>query len=307
MANCAHARVFAAQEPSTLMATTAGMLAEVPLFSLMDEEERHALAERMDERSVSKGETIFSHGDAGDSLMVVSRGKVQIYVENTEGVKIILGEIDPGEIVGEVSLFDPGARSATAVAVEDTELLILEHDELWNVLQRKPHMAIDMLAVMGKRLRSTDELLRTQVARNLNEEEDERMTFGERIADKVASFGGSWTFIITFGVILLSWVATNTAALHDKGWDPYPYILLNLVLSMLAALQAPVIMMSQNRQSQKDRLKADLDYQINLKAELEVAQLHNKVDKLYEASQAHFAKVDKDKRTQEKSASSAAN
>src|SRR4051812_28018714 len=182
MANCAHARVFAAQEPSTLMATTAGMLAEVPLFSLMDEEERHALAERMDERSVSKGETIFSHGDAGDSLMVVSSGKVQVYVENTEGVKIILGEIEAGEIVGEVSLFDPGARSATAVAVEDTELLILEHDELWNVMQKKPHMALDMLAVMGRRLRATDELLRTQVARNLNEEEEDRLTFGQRIA-----------------------------------------------------------------------------------------------------------------------------
>jgi uncharacterized membrane protein len=278
------------------MSTTPTMLAEVPLFSLMDEEERALLSERMEVQQFSKGETIFAFGDAGDSLMVVRQGRVQVYLENTEGVKIILGELEPGEIVGEVSLFDPGPRSATAVAVEDTELLVLDHDDLWNSLQRKPHMAVDMLAILGKRLRSTDELLRTQVARNLNVEEDERMTFGQRIADKVATFGGSWTFIITFGIVLLSWVATNTLALRDKGWDPYPYILLNLVLSMLAALQAPVIMMSQNRQAQKDRLKADLDYEVNLKAELEVAQLHNKIDRLYEATQAHFARHEKERR-----------
>jgi CRP/FNR family cyclic AMP-dependent transcriptional regulator len=285
------------------MATTAGMLAEVPLFSLMDEDERALLAERMEMATFSKGETIFSHGDVGDSLMVVHTGRVQIYVENTEGVKIILGEIEPAEIIGEISLFDPGARSATAVAVEDTKLWVLDHDELWLSLQRKPHMALDILAVLGKRLRATDELLRTHISRNLNEEEDERMTFGQRIADRVAAFGGSWTFIIFFGCILLSWTGINTFILAAKAFDPYPYILLNLFLSMIAALQAPVIMMSQNRQGQKDRLKADLDYQVNLKAELEVAQLHNKVDKIYEAMQAQFARIDKEKRAQEKSAS----
>ena len=285
------------------MSTTPNLLAEVPLFSLMDAEERALLTERMEVLQVSKGETIFSHGDAGDSLMVVRAGRVQVYLENTEGVKIIVGELEPGEIIGEVSLFDPGARSATAVAVEDTELLVLDHDELWQSLQRKPHMAVDMLAILGKRLRATDELLRTQVARNLNVEEDERMTFGQRVADKVAAFGGSWTFIIFFGAVLLSWVSLNTLALRDKAFDPYPYILLNLFLSMLAALQAPVIMMSQNRQAQKDRMKADLDYEVNLKAELEVAQLHNKVDKVYEAVQAHFAKADKERRAQERGAS----
>jgi CRP/FNR family cyclic AMP-dependent transcriptional regulator len=285
------------------MATEADFLRGVPLFALMDDDERTALAGLMEGRCVTKGETIFSHGDAGDSLMVVRAGRVQVYLETTQGDKIILGEFETGDVLGELSLFDPGPRSATAVAVEHTDLLVLDHDELWNVLQRKPHMAIDVLAVMGKRLRATDELLRTQVARNLNQEEDERMTFGQRIADKVAAFGGSWTFIIFFGVVLVSWVALNTILLHEKGFDPYPYILLNLVLSMLAALQAPVIMMSQNRQSQKDRLKADLDYQINLKAELEVAQLHNKVDKLYEATQAHFARHEKDKKAAERAGS----
>ena len=282
------------------MATTSGILAAVPLFSLMDEDERTALAERMEEREFSKGETLFSHGDAGDSLMVIRRGRVQVYVENTEGVKIILGEIEPGEIVGEVSLFDPGPRSATAVAVEDTELFVLEHDDLWQVIQRKPHMAVDMLAVMGKRLRATDELLRTQVARNVNIEEEERLTFGQRIADRVATFGGSWTFIIFFGAVLVTWVIINTLILVSRAFDPYPYILLNLFLSMLAALQAPVIMMSQNRQAHKDRLKADLDYEVNLKAELEVAQLHHKVERIHEALQAHISKLDREKKANER-------
>jgi CRP/FNR family transcriptional regulator, cyclic AMP receptor protein len=292
------------------MATTAGILAEVPLFSLMDEDERAALAERMESREFSKGETIFNHGDAGDSLMVLHRGRVQVYVESTEGVKIILGELEAGEIVGEVSLFDPGARSATAVAVEDTEMFILEHDDLWQVIQHKPHMAVDMLAIMGKRLRATDELLRTQVARNVNVEEEDRLTFGQRIADRVASFGGSWTFIITFGIVLLVWVGVNIfltvrgmshgLKAEDSTFDPYPFILLNLFLSMLAALQAPVIMMSQNRQAAKDRLKADLDYEINLKAELEVAQLHHKVERMHEALTAHIAKLDKEKKTNER-------
>ena len=285
------------------MAADAEFLKQVPLFALMDEDERKTLAERMEGRCLDKGETVFAAGDAGDSVVVIREGRLQVYVQSTEGNKIILGELEPGEIVGEVSLFDPGPRSATAVAVEHSDVLILDHEDLWDVMQRKPHIALDMLAVLGKRLRSTDELLRTQVSRNVNVEEDERMTFGERIADKVAAFGGSWTFIITFGVVLLSWVATNTLALHDKGWDPYPYILLNLVLSMLAALQAPVIMMSQNRQSAKDRLKADLDYQVNLKAELEVAELHHKLEKLYEITQAHFAKHEKDRKANERGTS----
>ncbi|HSE50087.1 MAG TPA: DUF1003 domain-containing protein [Terriglobales bacterium] len=283
------------------MATTTGMLADVPIFSLMDEDERALLAERMEVREVSKGETIFHHGDAGDSLMIIKSGRVQVYVENTEGQKIILGEIEPGEILGEISLFDPGPRSATAVAVEGSELLVLDHDDLWEAMQRKPHIAKDMLAVLGRRLRATDELLRTQVSRNLNEEEEDRLTFGQRIADKVAAFGGSWTFIIFFGVVLVTWAIINTIVLATRAFDPYPFILLNLFLSMLAALQAPVIMMSQNRQAQKDRLKADLDYQINLKAELEVAQLHNKVDKIYEAMQGHFAKIEKDKKAADRS------
>jgi uncharacterized membrane protein len=205
-----------------------------------------------------------------------------------------LGENLRGDIFGEISLLDGGARTATAIATEGTEVLVLDREDLYEMIKKHPHAAMDLLTVMGHRLRATDELLRTHVARNVNEEEEERMTFGERVADKVAAFGGSWTFIFIFGGILGAWVVINSVILVTKAFDPYPYILLNLFLSMLAAIQAPVIMMSQNRQASKDRLKADLDYEVNLKAELEVAQLHSKVDRVYEEMQSHFARLHKE-------------
>ena len=150
---------------------------------------------------------------------------------------------------------------------------------------------LDLLTAIGKRLRSTDELLRTRVSRNANEEEEDQLTLGERVADRVASFGGSWTFIGLFGAVLLSWVMVNTIHVLRAPFDPFPYILLNLFLSMLAAIQAPVIMMSQNRQSQKDRLKSDLDYRVDLKSELEIAHLHKKVDQIYEILQDNFTRL----------------
>ena len=275
------------------MSADVAVLQEAPLFALLDESERQTLAEIIDLVRFDKGATIFSFGDVGDTLYIVKSGSVQVFVEDYEGTKIILAENTRGDIFGEISLLDAGPRTATAVATDEAELFALERQDLLDLITKHPHAAMDLLTVVGRRLRATDEVLRTHVAKNVNEEAEEMMTFGERIADKVASFGGSWTFIITFGVILLSWIGINTLALHDKGFDPYPYILLNLVLSMLAALQAPVIMMSQNRQAAKDRLKADLDYEVNLKAELEVAQLHNKVDKVYEEMQAHFDRVHK--------------
>jgi len=283
------------------VATTAGMLAEVPLFSLMDEDERALLAERMEPREVSKGETIFSRGDVGDSLVIVTRGRVQIFVESMEGNKIILGEVEPSEMLGEITLFDPGPRSATAVAVEDTELLVLEHEEFWQVLQRKPHMALDLLAVMGKRLRATDELLRTQATRNLNEVIEVESTLFQRAADVIAEFSGSMPFLAINFFWFAVWIAVNTIPLGVQQFDPFPFGLLTMIVSLEAIFLSCFVLISQNRQAEKDRIKSDLDYQVNLKAELEVAQLHHKVDQIYEAMQAQFARIEKDKKTAERS------
>jgi uncharacterized membrane protein len=275
------------------MSTTVTMIGEVPIFGLLDDEEREALAQMMDCRDFREGEIIFHYGDSGGEIFILRNGNVELFIESLEGQKIVISENEKGDVIGELSFLDGGARTATALAREDTQTLVMHRDRLLEFIDKHPHAAMDLLTAVGRRLRATDELLRTQVSRNPNLEEEERLTFGQRIADKVASFGGSWTFIIIFGVILAIWVVVNSTALLAKHFDPYPYILLNLFLSMIASVQAPVIMMSQNRLSSKDRLKSDLDYEVNLKAELEVAHLHRKVDHIYERLEEHWARLER--------------
>ena len=275
------------------MSTTVTMIGEVPIFGLLDDEEREALAQMMDCRDFNEGEIIFHYGDSGGEIFILRNGSIELFIESMEGEKIVISENEKGDVIGELSFLDGGARTATALAREATQTLVMHRDRLLEFIDKHPHAAMDLLTAVGRRLRATDELLRTQVSRNPNLEEEERLTFGQRFADKVASFGGSWTFIIIFGVILAVWVIINSAALFTKHFDPYPYILLNLFLSMIASVQAPVIMMSQNRLSAKDRLKSDLDYEVNLKAELEVAHLHRKVDHIYERLEEHWARLER--------------
>jgi uncharacterized membrane protein len=268
------------------MPVDVSLLADVPIFRFLDDTERQTLAALFEERAIGVGETVFHEGEPGDELFLVKDGRVQVFITSDIGDKITLADAQSGDVFGEISLLDGGPRTASAAAIDATTVLKLDRDRLFELVQRHPHVALDLLTVMGQRLRATDELLRAGTVRNLNEEEDEQMTFGERIADRVASFGGSWTFIIIFGTFLVGWIILNSVMLLRKPFDPYPYILLNLFLSMTAAVQAPVIMMSQNRQNIKDRLRADLDYQVNLKSELEVAQLHRKLDHLTERFEA---------------------
>ena len=272
--------------------TDVTLIGEVPIFELMDEEEREALAQMMDCRTFKPDETIFQYGDPGGQIFILLSGRVEVFMESDDGEKIILAENERGDVIGEVSFLDGGRRSATAVSRADTQTLTMHRERLLEFIDQHPHAAMDLLTVLGRRLRHTDDLLRTRVSRNVNVEEEERMTLGARVADRVATFGGSWTFIFTFAAVLLVWVILNTAALFSHHFDPYPFILLNLFLSMIAALQAPVIMMSQNRQAAKDRLQADADYEVNLKAELEVAQLHRKIDNIYERLEEQWTRME---------------
>jgi uncharacterized membrane protein len=272
------------------MPDTIDMLAYVPLFALLDDEERAALADALEVARFPKGQAIFRTGDVGGALYLVNAGTVRVAFENNEGTQVTLGEYGRGQVFGELSLLDGGPRTSTAVALEDTEVLILNRGHLLQIITKHPHSAMDLLTVIGARLRATDQFLRTQVTRNVNLEAEERLTLGQRLADRVAAFGGSWPFILVFCAVMVLWIVVNTWVLAEQTFDPYPYILLNLVLSMLAAMQAPIIMMSQNRQAAKDRLQADLDYRINLKAELEVAHLHKKVDRIWEELQAQLAR-----------------
>ena len=272
--------------------STQAIVAEVPLFSRLDEQEREALSALLRPRAVLAGERIFSAGDRGDALYIIRSGKVRLELTTNEGECLLLDEVDPGEVLGEISFLDSGPRTASAIAEVDSELLEFERGQLLKFVQGHPHAALDLLGVMANRIRSSDMLLRTRVSRNLNEQEQENLIFGERLADRVAAFGGSWTFIICFGIVLAAWVIGNTVALVKHPFDPYPFIFLNLILSMLAAIQAPVIMMSQNRQGAKDRMKTDMDYRIDLKGEMEIAHLHTKVDQIYELLQDKFPSLE---------------
>ena len=260
------------------------ILEGIPFFQTLDGDERAAVASLMKEARFAAGATVFREKEPGGVLYVIKGGKVELSVTGEDGAKVVVDVLEPGEFFGEMSLLDGEGRSTSAVAAEDVEAYSLSREEFLGLLRRRSDVALDVMSALGRRIRKTDELLRRGVP-NPNEVADEQETFGERVADGVARFGGSWVFILFFGGVLLTWVAINTILIRSVGkepFDPFPFILLNLFLSMLAAIQAPVIMMSQNRQDSRDRIRSELDYQVNLKAELEIMQLHEKFDRLRE-------------------------
>jgi uncharacterized membrane protein len=258
------------------------VLRQTTAFQLLDDDELAELTAHVDERTFPAGQVIFHAGEPGGAMHVVLAGKVEVFLVDEDRKRVVLNELGPGEIFGELSLFDGDPRSASVRALEPTRTFLIDRADLERLFAHRPHAALEVLTVMSRRLRRTDLLLSQRVARNPNEVLEEKETFGEHVADGVARFGGSWSFIFAFATILLTWVGANTVLLFGRKepFDPYPFILLNLFLSMLAAIQAPVIMMSQNRQDTKDRVRSELDYQVNLKAELEIMELHEKFDRL---------------------------
>ena len=258
-------------------------LARIPLFQRLEAHELEHLAEDVEQVNYKAGEVIFHEYDKGDALYVVEEGSVRIWVTDEDVQQVTLTELSPGQFFGELSVLDRGPRSSSASAVVDTHLHRLSSDDFQKFLLAHPDCAIDVICEIGARLRQTNLLVAQRASRNVNEVMEERYTVGQRVADRVATFGGSWTFIFIFGGILLTWMVTNSLLLAHVGqgengaqWDPYPYILLNLLLSTLAALQAPVIMMSQNRAAEKDRLAAEQDFKVNLKSELMLEELVRK-------------------------------
>jgi CRP/FNR family transcriptional regulator, cyclic AMP receptor protein len=246
------------------------LLANIPLFESLTQEDLNGLTVRLEERDYAAGECIFNQGDEGSSLFVIEEGAVDICYGEGAG-NVTLATLFNGQYFGELSLFDGAPRSATATAVKPTHVIRLDRDDLVDFVHKNPAAALRIIEEMGDRLRQTNELMSRQVSRNVLQEQEESLTFGQRIADRVAAFGGSWPFIILFSVVMTIWMSINVLRLAK--FDPYPFILLNLALSSVAALQAPIIMMSQNRQSSKDKLLAENDYQVNLKAEMEIAAL----------------------------------
>lgn len=254
-------------------------LQEVPLFSEMDDDEVAGIRAIMAEVKFKANQIIIREGEVGGRFYVITEGTVQVTIGNADGEQIVLQEIEPGGFFGELSMLTNEPRSAQVRALTDVTLLSLEREEFFAFLGRKPHAAIDVLVELGGRLHTMDGVLRRMASRNVNEVDEENLTLGQRIADTVADTMGSWPFIITQSVILAGWIILNATAWVNH-WDPYPFILLNLMLSFQAAYAAPFIMMSQNRQSTKDRIAAEIDHQVNQKAELEVGLLLRRMSDL---------------------------
>jgi CRP/FNR family transcriptional regulator, cyclic AMP receptor protein len=256
-------------------------LGQIPLFESVPEADRSVLAGLWHERIVKRGEKLFRKGESGSSMFIVEEGIIEVSIPGDQGrPDIRVSVVHEGNFFGELSLIDGLPRTATAVAMEDCRLLEMTRPDFLRFLSDRPFVAVTMLGEIGKRLRATNELITNIASRNVNEEMDEHLSFGDRLADQIAEFGGSWVFIIGFTVLLAVWVILNSVQLWFRPFDEYPFIFLNLLLSTVAALQAPVIMMSQNRAQKKDRLRAELDYQVNLKSELMLQQLHAKIDEI---------------------------
>jgi uncharacterized membrane protein len=244
----------------------------IPIFSLLDAEERAVLAEHVELRSFPPRQRIYRAGDPGGKAYVVTSGKVQVAMTDEDHQEVVIDTPGDGEMFGLASMLAAATHQTTATALEETTVIEIDRDDIAGLLARKPAAGLDMLTMVGRQFRAAQDLVRMRAARNPNEFIEERLTVADRIADSVARFGGSWSFITSFAVVLVVYAAVNLV-LGPRAWDPYPFILLNLFLSMLAALQAPVIMMSQNRQDAKDRLRGELDFAVNRKAELEITQL----------------------------------
>jgi uncharacterized membrane protein len=259
------------------MACDPNELTHVPLFALLDEEEAAVLASQVELKRFAPRQRIYKIGDPPQHAYVMMEGAVRVTTVDEDHQEVLIDEPGHGDFFGFASMLEETPHQTTAVAMEDTTCLEVSRDDIATLLQRKPLAGMDMLTVLGRQFHATQHLVRVRASRNANEIIEEESTLGQRLADSVARFGGSWTFIVVFCAILVIYSGLNVA-LGGQAWDPYPFILLNLFLSMLAALQAPVIMMSQNRQDMKDRLRGELDYAVNRRAAADIQGLANKLN-----------------------------
>ncbi len=254
-------------------------LRSVPLFASLDDDAAKELRSLLKEKNVPQNTPLFNQGDKGNAMYLIESGRVRISIRDEDEHELTLAELAQGDFFGEMSIIDGRQRSADARVLEDARLAVLSRDDFLRFVRNNSDVALEMLSALTDRLRRTDELLRSRVSRNANEEEEARQTLADRAADMIAEFGGSWKFIgVSMGLILF-WIILNSVLLV-RGFDPAPYQMLNLALAIIAGMQAPIIMMSQNRQGGKDRLRADLDFQVNLKNELSLAEVLRRLDVL---------------------------
>jgi CRP/FNR family cyclic AMP-dependent transcriptional regulator len=275
------------------MACDPEMLTAVELFEHLGEDDRRRLAEAIDVRRLAPGEVLFHAGEPGESLYIVRSGEVELFVRDNAGQKIPLTIACANQIFGELALLDRGPRTATALALNDTELLELDREDLLLLFRKTPDAALRLLAGMGHMTRKADELIRTRVSRNVNEEVVEQATALQRIADGIAWFSGSMGFLFLNALCFAIWIAINTLPLGIPAFDPFPFGLLTMILSIEAIFLSCFVLISQNRQAEKDRVRSDIEYEVNIKAELEVAHLHEKTDRIHTEMLEAFLRLEK--------------
>jgi CRP/FNR family cyclic AMP-dependent transcriptional regulator len=282
------------------MPANSALLAEVPFFALLDEAERETLAAQVDVVHAPAGQVLFNYGDPGDSLYVIRSGEVEIFSKDDTGHRILLENGRTGDFFGEISLLDGGPRLASVEVKSDLEALRVDRRDLEQLLRKHPSAALSLLEAMGRRLRQSGELLRHTASRNVNVEAEDRRTQVQKVADWIAEFSGSITFLNLHLLFFFLWISLNTswidhvAALHAiSNFDPFPFGLLTMVVSLEAIVLSVFVLLSQNRQASKERLRSDIEYDVNLKAELEIAHLHEKVDQMTGKLQDRLQRIEK--------------
>jgi uncharacterized membrane protein len=278
------------------MTTHSEMLAEVPFFALLDDQERATLAERLDLVTVPAGQALYNAGDPGDSLYVVRSGEVELFFKNDTGDKIVLETARAGDFFGETSLMDGGPRTASAVVTVDLEALVVDRGDLDEFFRLRPAAALDLLAASGRRLREITTMLRHTASRNINDAVVDNRTTVMKIADWISEFSGSLPFLFIHCGIFFVWVSLNVDPLKKTSigaWDPFPFGLLTMVVSLEAIILSVFVLLSQNRQAARERLRNDVEYEVNLKAELEIAHLHEKVDNMHAEILGRLANIEK--------------
>ncbi len=274
------------------MPTDVALLAEVPFFQLLDEQERADLAQQLDVVHFPAGHLIWKVGDPGGELYVIRSGEVEVFFKNDTGERIVLETSVVGDFFGELSLLDNGPRTASVVVTQDLEALKVDRNDLDQLFRLHPHAALDLLTAMGRRMRVTVERLRHTATRNVNEEIEDKRTVVQKAADWISEFSGSIPFLMIHVVIFTLWIGLNTfpGLTH---FDPFPFGLLTMVVSLEAIILSVFVLLSQNRQVAKDRIRSDIEYEVNLKAELEIAHMHEKVDRLYSENQARLENIER--------------
>ncbi len=278
------------------MPSHADVLAEVPLFALLDDQERATLAERIDVVTLPAGRVVFNYGDPGDSMYIVRSGVVEISFANDTGDKIVLEISRAGDFFGEISLLDGGARTAAALVTEDLDALVVDRGDLDELFRIKPQAAMDLLTATGKHLRETSRLLRHTASRNVNEDVEDRRTRVMKIADWISKFSGSLLFLFIHLGIFFVWIVLNVRPLDRTpagGFDPYPFGLLTMVVSLEAIVLSVFVLLSQNRQAERDRRRNDVEFDVNLKAELQIGHMHRKIDEQHAEVLARLDRMEK--------------